>query len=122
MDNPETGQQARCVLFVTWKSLPGRTAEVAGILRELRQASLSERGCLAFEVYRDRTDDRVFHLYEVYRDMQDNAAHMETGHFKSLVLERALPLLERRERRFCRPLETAPDDLAAGQKGARTDS
>ncbi|MGB6862228.1 MAG: antibiotic biosynthesis monooxygenase [Pseudolabrys sp.] len=39
-----------------------------------------------------------FLLYEQYANEQAFLDHQQTQHFKTLVLERAVPLLERRER------------------------
>ena len=87
------------VLAVTWTAKPGNEAQVRDILRELHAASNLEPDCLTYEVHVDPEDGRQYFIYEVYRDEAGLQAHQETAHFKKLVLEQAIPLLEFRERK-----------------------
>ena len=48
---------------------------------------------------RSHDDPHDLLLYEVYASEDAFAAHQRTEHCKTLVLERAVPLLEVRERR-----------------------
>jgi quinol monooxygenase YgiN len=92
------------VLIVTWLARAGREEAVASILKALMGASRQEVGCLAFDVYRADEDRRQFTLHEVYADDAALAAHQQSAHFKHHVLEEATPMLESRDRRYCRPL------------------
>lgn len=87
------------ILAVTWVAKPGNEDEVKKILHELHVASNKEPGCLTYEVHVDPEDARQFFIYEVYQDAAGLEAHQETAHFKQLVLEKAIPLLEFRERK-----------------------
>ena len=87
------------VLAVTWIAKPGHETEVGEILRQLHAASNQEPGCITYEVHVDPEDARQFFIYEVYRDAGGLEAHQETTHFKELVLEKAIPMLEFRERK-----------------------
>lgn len=87
------------ILAVTWVAKPGNEAQIRDILRELHTASNREPGCLTYEVHVDPEDARQFFIYEVYHDEAGLEAHQETAHFKELVLEKAIPLLEFRERK-----------------------
>ena len=51
-----------------------------------------------FVAHRAIDDPRRFMLYEQYDDEAAFKAHMETAHFKELVLGDAVPRLENRER------------------------
>ncbi|MFZ0102101.1 MAG: antibiotic biosynthesis monooxygenase, partial [Pseudolabrys sp.] len=53
---------------------------------------------LQFTVNRSRDNQNEFLLYEQYVNEQAFLDHQQTQHFKTLVLEHAVPLLERRER------------------------
>jgi quinol monooxygenase YgiN len=53
------------------------------------EASLTEPGCLTFDVASDATGERLF-LYEVYADKAAYEAHLGTAHFASFN-ERTAP-------------------------------
>lgn len=88
------------VIAVTWEAAPGQEDQVADILFKLQSASLAEPGVTEFSIHRDLENPAVFFLYEVYPDRAAHETHMQTDHFKSLVLDTALPMLVRRERLF----------------------
>jgi len=88
------------ILAVTWTAKAGHESEVREILREMRAASNQEPGCLTYEVHVDPDNACQFFIYEVYQDAAGLEAHQETVHFKELVLEQAIPLLEFRERKY----------------------
>jgi quinol monooxygenase YgiN len=92
------------VLSVTWVAKPGQEETVAGLLNSLAEASSQEPGCLQFTAHRALDDESRFLLYEVYRDEAAFEDHQRTDHFKRYVLEAGLPLLEKRERLYYRPL------------------
>ena len=87
------------ILAVTWVAKPGNEDQVKELLRELHVESNKEPGCITYEVHVDPEDARQFFIYEVYQDAAGLEAHQETAHFKQLVLEKAIPLLEFRERK-----------------------
>ena len=63
---------------------PDREAEAEALLRELRDASLTEPGCLTFNVCRSIEAPNVFALYEEYRDQTALDAHFASEHFQRL--------------------------------------
>ena len=87
------------ILAVTWTAKPGNEEEVHEILRKLREASNQEPGVITYEAHVDPDNPRQFFIYEVYHDASGLEAHQETEHFKQLVVEKAIPLLEFRERK-----------------------
>ena len=58
-----------------------------------------EPGNSQFTVHRNHDDPNDPLLYEVHSSADAFAAHQRTEHFKKLVLQQAVPLLEVRERR-----------------------
>ena len=87
------------VLAVTWIAKPGHESEVKEILQTLGEASRQEPGVINYTAHVDPDDPRQSFLYEMYHDASGLEAHQQTAHFKELVLEKAIPLLETRERR-----------------------
>jgi quinol monooxygenase YgiN len=74
----------------------GKEDEVLGLLPELVAATRTEPGNLAFTAYRALDDERGVVLLERYASRDAFAAHRETPHFKALVLDRIVPLLDHR--------------------------
>ena len=87
------------VLAVTWVAKPGNEAAVHEILRKMGAASRQEPGVITYTAHVDPENPREFFIYEKYHDIGELEAHQDTTHFKELVLEQALPLLESRVRR-----------------------
>ena len=87
------------VLAVTWTAKPGYEAEISEILQQLGEASRQEAGIITYTTHVDPDNPRQFFIYEKYHDADGLTAHQETAHFKELVLEKAIPVLESRVRR-----------------------
>ena len=85
------------VVVARWRPKDGETAKIEAILRELTIAIRNEPGNLEFIAHRLNDDPNEFLLYEQYQDEQAFLDHRQTPHFKTFVLERAVPLLTRRE-------------------------
>jgi quinol monooxygenase YgiN len=86
------------VIVAYWRPRDGQGEKIEAILRELAPAVRQEPGNLEFIVNRSHDDPNEFLLYEQYTSEQAFIDHQQTPHFRKLVLERAVPLLERRER------------------------
>ena len=86
------------VVVAYWRPRAGQIDKIEAILRELAPKVREEPGNLMFVVNRLLEDQNEFLLYEQYKSEQAFLDHQQTPHFKTLVLERAVPLLERRER------------------------
>jgi len=86
------------VMVAYWRPRAGQSEKVEAILHELAAAVRQEPGNIQFVVNRSHDDPEEFLLYEQYASEQTFRDHQQTAHFKTLVLERAVPLLERRER------------------------
>ncbi len=75
---------------------PGNEEAVLALLRELTSAARTEPGNLAFEVCALVADPRRVVLLERYVSRAAFDDHRTTPHFRTLVLERIVPLLESR--------------------------
>jgi quinol monooxygenase YgiN len=65
---------------------PDRADEAEGLLRELRDRSREEAGCIAYDVARGTDDPAVFTLHEIWRDQAALEAHYLEPHFTTLGL------------------------------------
>jgi quinol monooxygenase YgiN len=88
------------VVTATWHAREGEEDRVAELLAKNAALSAQEPGCRMFIAHRAIDDSRTFFLYEQYDDEAAFKAHMETAHFRELVLGEAVPRLEGRERAF----------------------
>ena len=75
---------------------PDDADEIEAVALELRDASRGEPGVVSYDVGRSADKPGVFAFWEVYRDAASLEAHMQTEHFKRLVVGRIRPLLKDR--------------------------
>ena len=87
------------VMVARWRPREGAAEKIEAILRELATAIRGEPGNVQFTVLRGHDDADEILLYEVYLSEEAFRQHQQTEHFKTLVLDRAVPLLSARERR-----------------------
>jgi (4S)-4-hydroxy-5-phosphonooxypentane-2,3-dione isomerase len=85
------------VIVARWRPRDGEIEKIEAILRKLTKEIRQEPGNVAFIVNRSLDDPKEFLLYEQYVSEQAFLEHRQMPHFKTLVLEQAVPLLERRE-------------------------
>jgi quinol monooxygenase YgiN len=88
------------IVTARWRPRAGEGAAIEAILGELAAAIRNEPGNISFTVHRARDDTRDIFLHEVYKSEDSFKQHRETEHFKTFVLQRAVPLLEQREIRM----------------------
>ena len=87
------------VMVARWQPREDAAEKIeAAILGELAKAIRKEPGNVQFTVHRSRDAPVEFLLYEVYSSEEAFRQHQQTEHFKTLVLDRAVPLLSVRER------------------------
>ena len=84
------------VVIAEWVARDGAVAEVTDIIRSMVAPSRNEPGCLSYEPLQSVDDPRRFTLVEEYDDEDAYEAHRASEHFQSLVVGRALALLDRR--------------------------
>ncbi len=84
-------------LFARWQVKEGQMATVLELLPALVANTRKEKGNLQYHIYQNNTDGNQLLLFEAYRDKDAVDAHRSSDHFKQIVLEQIVPLLESRE-------------------------
>lgn len=73
--------------------------EVEDLLSRMsRMVAANEPGCHAYQISRSLEDPTSFLIYEQYEDEAALDTHRNTPHFREVIEQRVVPLLERRER------------------------
>ena len=93
-----TAIKNRLVVTAFWEAKPGEADAVADILRQFSPRAQKDAGVELFVVHQSRSEPSKFFFYEVFDDNAAFEAHQTTPHFKSLIAEKALPKLAKRER------------------------
>ncbi len=89
------------VLIAKYHVKAGRTDDVLAELVKMKpMVEANEPGCKCYQVSRSRDDDRLVVLYELYDDEDALNVHRGSAHFKSIIEDRVVPMLESREREF----------------------
>ena len=83
---------------VTWEARDGEARAAAEIIARFAPEARKEPGLELLMVNQSASDPRQFLFYEVFTDEAAFQAHQETPHFKTMILEDALPRLSKRER------------------------
>jgi quinol monooxygenase YgiN len=91
-------QDARLAFTVTWQVRAGETETAARIIARFVPEARKEPGLELLMVNQSTTDQAQFLFYEVFKDAASFEAHQQTPHFRTLILEQALPILSKRER------------------------
>jgi quinol monooxygenase YgiN len=90
--------ETRLAFTVTWEVSEGNAEIAADIIARFAPEARKEPGLELLMVNRNTTNPSQFLFYEVFKDSAAFEAHQETPHFRTLILEDALPLLSKRER------------------------
>ncbi len=101
---PTNRHQGKLAFTVTWQVREGEAAAAADIIARFAPEARREPGLELLMVNRSATNPSEFMFYEVFRDAAAFDAHQQTPHFKAMILEEALPLLDKRERVQWEPL------------------
>ena len=101
MHKAELYEHARGDLLVVaqWQAAPGQGGRVAEILDRFLPQAQAESGIKLFQIARGKEDPAQFLFYELFADEAAFAVHQASGHFKTLILGEALPLLADRQRK-----------------------
>jgi autoinducer 2-degrading protein len=98
-------------LLARYRARSGQGDLVEATLRRMAEAvRASEPACLVYRASRSLDDPEVFVLYEEYTDEAALEAHRSTPHFKELIEETIVPVLESRERELFVPVLSAPSE------------
>jgi (4S)-4-hydroxy-5-phosphonooxypentane-2,3-dione isomerase len=89
------------VLIAKYHTKVGKTADVLAELAKMKPlVQANEPGCKCYQVSRSTENDRIVVLYEHYDDDAALEFHRETPHFKTIIENTVVPMLEKREREF----------------------
>ncbi len=93
-----TQTDGRVAFTVTWTVREGQADAAAAIVARFAPEARKEEGLELLTVNRSVAEPSVFLFYEVFRDAAAFEVHQETAHFRTMILEEALPLLSERAR------------------------
>ena len=96
--------QGKLAFTVTWEVREGEVEAAAAIIARFAPEARKEPGLELLMVNQCATNSAAFLFYEVFKGAAAFEAHQQTPHFKTLILEQALPLLSKRERVQWSPL------------------
>jgi len=88
----------RLAFTVTWEVRDGEADAAADIIARFAPEARKEQGLELLMVHRAADNPSNFLFYEVFKDAAAFEAHQETPHFRTMIMEEALPKLARRER------------------------
>ncbi|UFH57223.1 putative quinol monooxygenase [Spirosoma sp. KNUC1025] len=80
-----------------WLTKDGQLETVLNLLAEVAVKSTEEEGNLFYTAYQNHTDPNTLYLIEGYTDESALAKHRNSDHYKKIVVEKILPLLEARK-------------------------
>lgn len=84
-------------IFAKWSVKEDCLEKVLSLIPELIKESKKEPGNLGYNIYQSASDSHTLILFEAYKDQESLDIHRSSEHFKSLVLQKIVPLLEKRE-------------------------
>jgi len=87
---------SQVVTVARWRTNERTLDDVLRQAAEARQASLAEPGCLGYEVYQQVGSPTDLLLLERYRDEAALEAHRSSPHYRALIVDRIVPMLEER--------------------------
>jgi quinol monooxygenase YgiN len=79
------------VLAVKITAAPGDEDRLCESLRRITALTRQEAGCMLFLLHRDKSNQRVFFIYERFTDRSAHDAHLETEHFKHIAEVEVMP-------------------------------
>jgi quinol monooxygenase YgiN len=94
----------RLAFTVTWEVRDGEMEAAADIIARFLPEARKEKGLELLMINQCAAEPGKFLFYEVFTDAAAFEAHQQTAHFKTMIMEEALPRLARRERVAYRPL------------------
>jgi quinol monooxygenase YgiN len=101
---PKTHHDDRLAFTVMWEVRDGEAEAAADIITRFAPEARKEPGLELLMVNQCATNPSQFLFYEVFTNAAAFEAHQETPHFRTLILEDALPRLTKRERVQYTPL------------------
>jgi quinol monooxygenase YgiN len=90
--------RAGLVVTAFWEAKPEEVGSLVGIIRKFLPQAQREPGVQAFQIHQSLTEPTKFFFYEVFKDEAAFAEHQQSEHFKTLIVDQAVPKLAKRER------------------------
>ena len=84
-------------VFARWKVKEGNRQTVLKLLKEVSSETTREKGNLFYTIHQSQADANTLILFEGYVDEVAQKEHMNAEHFKRVLVEQIVPLLEERE-------------------------
>jgi quinol monooxygenase YgiN len=94
----ESEATGRLASTVAWEVREGEIETALAIIARFVPEARKEPGMDLLTVQQDNADPSRFLFYEIYASAAAFEAHQQTPHFKTMILEQALPLLRHRAR------------------------
>lgn len=94
-------------VFATWKVKEAQLDKVLDLLKTVRDESVKEEGNLFYTIHQSNSEPNTLVLFEGYTSEHAVLEHRNSAHFKEIVLEQILGLLENREIVLTTPLTLA---------------
>ncbi len=89
---------------VTWEVRDGEADAAADIITRFAPEARKEPGLVFLAVNRSTENPTQFLFYEIFTDEAAFEAHQQTPHFRTMIMEEALPRLSKRQRIQYTPL------------------
>lgn len=83
---------------VEWEAKPDEVEALVGIIQRALPLFEREPGVKVVRIHQSMKEPTRFFFYEIFADQAAYEAHLETEHFKKMILGEAVPKLVRRER------------------------
>jgi quinol monooxygenase YgiN len=71
-------------IVARFKAKPGMEAQVKQDLIDMITPSLTESGCIAYDLHQDTQNPSIFVLYEIWQGQAALDVHLETPYFKRI--------------------------------------
>lgn len=84
-------------ILAKYKIKEDKIAEFMSLFEQVAKHTSEEPGNLVYRSFSDETNATNFFIYEEYINFQAVEAHKNSSHFKGIVIEGILPLLESRD-------------------------
>ena len=92
-------------VFARWKVKEGYMRAVIQLLKDAHSKTILEKGNLFYMIHQSQADANTLVLFEGYVDAAAQQAHTNSEHFKKVIVEQIIPLLEEREVTLAIPME-----------------
>jgi len=90
-------QELSLIIIATYRSKPGKEADLAACLKAMMAPTRAEEGCETYRVIRSNDDPATFVLFESYSDADALDAHRSSEHFNTHIRNGAWKIIDSRD-------------------------